>query len=88
MQIRVIQASGFIRAFKRLHNNHKDAVDAGGGCYRFSARIGQAQKGDLVGIFVYKFDCVNRAYLLAYEFDPPTRFLLLVGVHENFFTAI
>ena len=28
MQIRVIQASGFIHASKWLHNNQKDAVDA------------------------------------------------------------
>ena len=34
---------------------------------------------------VYKFDCVNQQYLLAYEYDPKTRILLALGVHENFY---
>ena len=45
----------------------------------------QTKKGDLVGVYVYKFDCVNQQFLLAYEYDPTTRVLLLVGTHENFY---
>ncbi|WP_200377348.1 type II toxin-antitoxin system RelE/ParE family toxin, partial [Thiocystis violacea] len=37
------------------------------------------------GVFVYKFQCVGRRFLLAYEYDPDTRWLLLVGTHENFY---
>ena len=51
----------------------------------WSQKRGQARKGDLAGVFVYKFDCVNQVYLLAYEYDPQTRVLLLVGAHENFY---
>lgn len=85
MSIRVIQASGFVRAYKRLHNNQKDAVDAAIARITTMPEAGQAKKGDLAGVFVYKFDCVNQVYLLAYEYDPQTRILLLVGAHENFY---
>lgn len=85
MSIRVIQTSSFVRAYKRLHNNQKDAVDAAIALITSRPEAGQAKKGDLAGVFVYKFDCVNQVYLLAYEYDPQTRILLLVGAHENFY---
>ena len=85
MSIRIIQASGFLRAYKRLHNNQKDAVDAAIAIVVLEPEAGQARKCDLAGVFVYKFDCVNQVYLLAYEYDPQTRVLLLFGAHENFY---
>ena len=85
MPIRIVEASGFVRAYKRLHNNQKDAVDAAVAFIALQPKAGQAKKGDLAGVFVYKFDCVNQVYLLAYEYDPQTRVLLLVGAHENFY---
>jgi len=47
--------------------------------------IGEPKTGDLAGVYVYKFKCVGLFFLLAYEFDPTTRTLLLVGTHENFY---
>jgi hypothetical protein len=47
--------------------------------------VGEAKKGDLAGVYVYKFQCVGQLYLLAYEYDPATRLLLLLGSHENFY---
>ena len=85
MTVRVVQGSGFVRTYKRLHNNQKDAVDAAIAIVVLEPEAGQARKGDLAGVFVYKFDCVNQVYLLAYEYDPQTRVLLLVGAHENFY---
>lgn len=46
--------------------------------------IGEEKKGDLAGIFVYKFKLKAKEFLLAYEWDPDTRILLALGVHENF----
>jgi hypothetical protein len=50
--------------------------------------IGEAKKGDLTGDFVYKFKCVGQLALLADEFDPATRLLLLLGSHENFYREL
>ena len=84
-KISVLQTNTFLRAYKKLHNNQKDAVDQAVADVVQDPAIGDAKKGDLAGVYVYKFDCVNQMFLLAYEFDPNTRTLLLVGTHENFY---
>lgn len=47
--------------------------------------VGQEKKGDLAGVFVYKFKINNQLVLLAYEWNPQERLLLALGVHENFY---
>ncbi len=84
-EIRVQQTNGFLRAYKKLHNNQKDAVDQAVADIVRDPAIGEAKKGDLSGVFVHKFDCVHQLFLLAYEYDPASRLLLLVGTHENFY---
>lgn len=84
-EIQVLQANAFLRAYKKLHNNQKEAVDQAVADILRDPVIGEAKKGDLSGVYVHKFDCVNQLFLLAYEYDPTTRILLLVGTHENFY---
>lgn len=84
-EIRIQQSNAFLRAYKKLHNNQKDAVDQALVEIIHDPSVGEAKKGDLAGVFVHKFDCVNQLFLLAYEYDPTTRVLLLVGTHENFY---
>jgi mRNA interferase RelE/StbE len=88
MQIKVLQTNAFVRAYKRLHSNQKDAVDSAVLAITDAPDLGDAKKGDLQGVYVYKFECVRQKFLLAYEFDPQTRVLLLVGTHENFYRAL
>ena len=83
--IRVLQANAFLRAYKKLRNNQKDAVDRAVADIVRDPGLGEAKKGDLSGVYVHKFECVNQLFLLAYEYDPATRVLLLVGAHENFY---
>lgn len=84
-EICVQQSNAFVRAYKKLHTNQKDAVDQAVAEIIQDPSAGEAKKGDLAGIYVRKFDCVNQLFLLAYEYDPATRVLLLVGTHENFY---
>lgn len=84
-EIRVQQTNAFLRAYKRLHKNQKDIVDRAVMDIVRAPTIGEAKKGDLSGVYVHKFDCMNQLFLLAYEYDPITRVLLLVGTHENFY---
>ena len=49
---------------------------------------GDAKRGDLVGVYVYKLKSQNQLVLLASEFDPKTRHLLLLGSHENFYREL
>ena len=83
--IRIQQTNAFLRAYKKLHNNQKDAVDQAVVDIVRDPTIGKAKKGDLSGVYVHKFDCVNQLFLLAYEYDPASRVLLLVGTHENLY---
>jgi len=83
--VQVMQTAMFKRAYKRLHPNKKaDVDDAVTNIVRDPA-IGEAKKGDLLGVFVYKFKSSRQLIMLAYEYDPATRMLLLLGSHENFY---
>ncbi|AHK79766.1 RelE/StbE family addiction module toxin [Ectothiorhodospira haloalkaliphila] len=83
--ITVLQTNAFSRAYKRLQRNQQAAIDAAVATIVDQPERGEAKKGDLAGVFVYKFPCVGQQFLLAYEYDPTIRLLLLVGTHENFY---
>jgi len=87
-EIQVLQTNVFARAYKKLRANQKDAVDVAVESIIQNPNLGEEKKGDLAGVCVFKFDCVNQLFLLAYEFDPSTRVLLLVGTHENFYRTL
>lgn len=83
--VQVLQSSAFARAYKKLHKNQKDDVDNAVKVIIKTPDIGEPKRGDLAGVYVYKFKSLNQLMLLAYEFDPETRLLLLLGTHENFY---
>jgi len=87
-EILVQQTNAFLRAYKKLHNNQKDAVDQAIEDIVRDPTIGDEKKGDLSDLYVHKFDCVSQLFLLAYEHDPTTRLLLLVGTQENFYRKL
>jgi hypothetical protein len=56
-------------------------------------QLGEEKKGDLAGVFVYKFKLNGQETLLAYELQPhktaPTEAMLVaVGPHENFYSGL
>ncbi len=85
LAVRVLQSASFKRAYKRLHTNQKADVDDAVAAIVHDPTVGEAKKGDLAGVFVYKFSCTGQFTLLAYEYDPSSRMLLLLGSHENFY---
>lgn len=86
--VQVLQSALFKRAYKRLHPNQKADVDDAIAEIVVDPTLGEAKKGDLAGVFVYKFKCNGQLALLAYEYDPSSRLLLLVGSHENFYRSL
>ncbi len=50
-----------------------------------SSEVSEQNCGDVAGVYVYKFKIQNQLMLLAYEYDPHTRMLLLFGSRENFY---
>ena len=83
--IQIQQSAMFMRAYRRLHPNQKADVDDAVADIARDPTISEPKKGDLAGVFVYKFKCNGQLTLLAYEYDPGTRLLLLLGSHENFY---
>ena len=83
--VQVLQSTAFSRAYKKLHKNQKVDVDDAVEAIIKTPEIGELKRGDLSGVYVYKFKSNSQLMLLAYEFDPETRMLLLLGSHENFY---
>ena len=87
-QFQVTQSSAFARGYKKLHQRQKQDVDAAVNVIVANPLAGEAKRGDLAGVYVYKFKSQTQLMLLAYEFDPATRHLLLLGSHENFYREL
>jgi len=83
--IAIKQMPSFKKAYKKLHSNEKAKVNDAIHAIIQHPRLGQEKKGDLAGVFVYKFKIHHQEFLLAYEWDPKERLLLALGVHENFY---
>lgn len=81
----VKQMSAFKNAYKKLHLRDKLQVNDAIKAIIHNPKIGQEKKGDLSGVFVYKFKIFHREILLAYEWDAKHRILLAMGIHENFY---
>ncbi len=86
--VSVTQSSVFARAYKKLHLRQKQDVDSAVEAIVSNPLAGEAKRGDLAGVYVYKFKSQGQFVLLAYEFDPKTRHLLLLGSHENFYSEL
>ena len=80
--MQVLQQNCFKRAYKKLHAPQKQAVNEVVIAICENTTLGEQKKGDLAGIYVYKFSHNTQLYLLAYSFDPATLRLILLGTHE------
>ena len=87
-QIQVTQSSAFARGYKKLHQRQKQDVNAAVNAIVANPLAGEPKRGDLAGVYVYKFKSQTQLMLLAYEFDPKTRHLLLLGSHENLYREL
>ena len=75
----------FKRVYKKLAAGQQAVVDDAVRTIVADPGVGEAKKGDLAGVHVYKFPVNRQEMLLAYEWNPKTRVLLLLGSHENFY---
>ena len=84
-EIEIKQMPGFKKAYKKLHGLEKQHVNEAIVKVCTEPTCGKQKKGDLAGVYVYKFKIKTKQILLAYEWDPNTRILIAIGVHENFY---
>jgi hypothetical protein len=93
MPLTVSASPSFNRVAKKLHARDKTTLDQAVKAIALDPLIGEEKRGDLLGVFVYKFKLNSQETLLAYELSPnkvtPEEvFLLGVGPHENFYTQL
>jgi len=83
----VLQTPTFKKHIKKLHKNQKKDLDKAITIIIKDPYIGDMKKGDLSGIFVYKFKMMNQLTLLAYElYEHQVQLIFLaLGSHENFY---
>ena len=87
MNYEVLQTRRFVRQYKKLHDNVAIDVDAAVEKVSDNPSIGERKKGDLAGLFVYKFRSQGQLYLLGYTIEESVRLIYLeaIGPHENFY---
>ena len=88
--LKVSAVPTFLRAVKKLYANQKALLDDAVREIASHPGVGEEKRGDLVGVFVYKFKMNSQEFLLAYELlpnkqDPKELVLLALGSHENFY---
>lgn len=93
MPLNVRASPSFIRIAKKLHARDKKVLDQAVKDIADDPTIGEEKRGDLSGVFVYKFKLNHQETLLAYELSPnkltPDEVVLLsVGAHENFYVQL
>jgi mRNA-degrading endonuclease YafQ of YafQ-DinJ toxin-antitoxin module len=81
----VVQKGEFKRAYKKLHDNQLDAANIAIEKIITNPLEGEAKKGDLTGVRVYKFQILDHLFLMAYEHDGENLTLRALGPHENFY---
>ncbi len=81
------QTRRFARAYKKLHDNVAQDVDAAAKKVAADPTLGERKKGDLAKLLVYKFHSQSQLYLLGYTIEDEVRLVYLeaVGPHENFY---
>jgi mRNA-degrading endonuclease RelE of RelBE toxin-antitoxin system len=85
--MRIIAQPRFLRGIKKLHPNEKAALDEAVRAIAANPEAGEAKKGDLAGVRVYKYRLGEQWILLAYRANTETDTLSLLafGSHENFY---
>jgi mRNA-degrading endonuclease RelE of RelBE toxin-antitoxin system len=86
----VLQTPTFRKAVKRLKANQKADLDEAVRALVANPLLGDAKKGDLAFLRVYKFSMARQLTLLGYSYDDGALVLELIalGSHENFYRDV
>ena len=85
--MKVLQSGRFSRKVKKLNKGEKAALDRAVKKIINDPMLGQAKKGDLLGVSVYKYKHSTNLLLLAYRHKNSENELVLLadGSHENYY---
>jgi mRNA interferase RelE/StbE len=83
--MKIYQSASFAKRVKKAPKPEKVALDNEIRRIAENPEIGEEKKGDLKGVFVYKFKLRSTQYLLAYRKIGPDPELVMIGPHENYY---
>lgn len=83
--LQVLQSPLFSKRVKKFSKKQKSELDKQIKNLVVNPLFGEEKKGDLKGIFVYKFKIANAQYLLSYRLKENTLELITIGPHENYY---
>jgi len=70
---------------KKMPKQEKEILDRAIRRIAENPSIGEEKKGNLTGVFVYKFKLNTTQYLLAYRKVGQDLELVMIGPHENYY---
>ena len=83
--MKVFQSRSFANKVKKLNKKQKKELDDAIRKIIVYPGVGIEKKGDLKGVFVYKFKILSEQYLLAYQVIGENIELIMLGPHENYY---
>ena len=83
--MRILQSRSFESKVKRFSRQEKIILDKHVRQIAENPRVGSEKKGDLRGVYVYKFKIKSTQYLLSYRIIGDDLELIMIGPHENYY---
>jgi len=83
--MRIIQSRSFEKKVKRFSVKQKKSLDKQIRKILDNPSVGKEKKGDLRGVFVYKFKIDAAQHLLSYRVIKGVLELIMIGPHENYY---
>ncbi len=83
--MKILQSRSFEKKVKRFSKQEKILLDKQILKIAESPSVGTEKKGDLRGIYIYKFKIKTIQYLLSYRFIGDDLELIMIGPHENYY---
>jgi mRNA-degrading endonuclease RelE of RelBE toxin-antitoxin system len=81
----IYQSRSFGQKVKKMPKQEKEILDREIRRIAENPSIGEEKKGNLTGVFVYKFKLNTTQYLLAYRKVGQDPELVMIGPHENYY---
>jgi len=83
--MRIYQSTSFEKKVKKMSKSEEEALDREIKKIAEAPGVGEGKKGDLRGVFVYKFKLQKIQYLLSYRKVGGDLELVMIGPHENYY---
>lgn len=83
--MKIFQSRSFEKKVKRFGKQEKDVLDKQILKITKNPSVGTGKKGDLRGVYVYKFKIKSTQYLLSYRLIGDDIELIMIGPHENYY---